>query len=461
MVDETNGDVRTETEDDESIWSFNLPKGLDTTSEEYAPLSSEDEGMVTQIHKRLIQEVDLKAVEKLGADRGREAVEAAARQLVADSAPSLYGERKEMVIKRVVDDAIGLGPLEPLVSDPSISEVMVNAPDEVYFERDGIIYLSALRFRDKDHVMLVVDRIIAPLGRRVDESSPYVDARLPDGSRVNIIIPPLIPRSPVITIRKFRPDKYNTQDLVANHTLSEVTAEFLRACIQLRLNIVISGGSGTGKTTLLNAVSQYIPERERILTIEDPIELKLQQRHVISSEARPPNIEGKNEVSQRDLVRNALRMRPDRIIIGEVRGSEAFDMMQAMNTGHEGSLTTVHANSPRDALARVENMVLMAGFDLPSRAIREQMASAFHLVVQLSRFADGTRRIVSIQEVVGMEENTVTMQELFKFHISHIEADGRITGELLPTGIVPTFADRFAQAGIPIETIIPMAGRWA
>jgi len=447
-------------QEDGAVWSFNLPRTLDAT-DEYAPLSPEDEAMVTQIHKRLIQEIDLKAVEKLGMERGREAVEAAARQLAMESASALYGERKEMVIKRVVDDAIGLGPLEPLIGDASISEVMVNAPDEVYFERDGIIYLSALRFRDKDHIMLVVDRIIAPLGRRVDESQPYVDARLPDGSRVNIIIPPLIPRSPTITIRKFRPDKYNMQDLVGNQTLNQQGADFLRACVQLRLNVVISGGSGTGKTTLLNAVSQHIPERERIITIEDPIELKLQQRHVISSEARPANIEGRNEIAQRDLVRNALRMRPDRIIVGEVRGPEAFDMMQAMNTGHEGSLTTVHSNSPRDALARIENMVLMAGFDLPSRAIREQMASAFHLIVQLSRFADGTRRVTSIHEVVGMEESIVTMQELFKFQITHIEQDGRIVGELAATGIVPTFAERFTQAGIPLDAIMPMSGKWA
>jgi len=237
-------------------------------------------------------------------------------------------------------------------------------------------------------------------------------------------------------------------------------AELLRVCVQLRLNTVVSGGTGTGKTTLLNALSCYIPERERIITIEDPIELKLQQRHVISCEARPPNIEGRNEVAQRDLVRNALRMRPDRIIVGEVRGAEAFDMMQAMNTGHEGSLTTVHANSPRDALSRIENMVLMAGFDLPSRAIREQMASAFHLVVQLSRFADGTRRIVSLSEVVGMEEATVTMQEIYKFEITHIQQDGRIIGDLLPTGIMPTFAERFTKAGIALETIIPSVGRW-
>jgi pilus assembly protein CpaF len=376
-------------------------------------------------------------------------------------APGLYGERKEMVVRRVVDDAVGLGPLEPLIHDPSISEVMVNSPEEIYFERDGIIYLSALRFRDRDHIMLAVDRIISPLGRRVDESSPFVDARLKDGSRVNVIIPPLTPRSPAITIRKFRPDKYSANDLIANHTFSPELADFFRACVQLRLNMVISGGTGTGKTTILNALSTWIPERERIITIVDPIELKLQQRHVLSAEARPANIEGKNEVTQRDLLRNTLRMRPDRIIIGEVRGPEAFDMMQAMNTGHEGSLTTVHANSARDALARIENMVLMAGFDLPARAIREQMASAFHLIIHLARFSDGSRRVVSVSEVVGMEEQTVTMQDLFVFETASISEDGRIVGEVKSTGIVPTFVDRFTKAGVAIESIMPGLQRWA
>ena len=439
--------------------------GLDISqamlSDAFAPLTSEDELLVQRVHQRLIEEMDLKAVEELGPDRSREAVEAAIRTLVAEMAPGLFGERKELVIRRALDDAIGLGPIQPLVDDPAISEVMVNNPEEVYFERDGIIYLSALRFRDRDHIMLTIDRIIAPLGRRVDESSPYVDARLPDGSRVNIIIPPLVPRSPVVTIRKFRPDRYNILGLVENGTLSEQVNEFLRICVQLRLNIVISGGTGTGKTTLLNALSAFIPERERILTIEDPVELNLEQRHVISCEARPPNIEGKNEVTQRDLVRNALRMRPDRIIVGEVRGPEAFDMMQAMNTGHEGSLTTVHANSPRDALARIENMVLMSGYELPARAIREQMASAFHLVLQLSRFADGSRRVTSISEVVGMEGETVTMQDLFTFEVSHIEADGRLVGTMDPTGIMPTFAERFTKAGIPLESIVPSVGSWA
>jgi len=444
--------------DDPGLFTLRLP---DIASDDYAPLAPEDELTVQQVHQRLIREMDVSATERLAPEKGREAVEAATRTLVGEVAPGLYGERREMVIKRVVDDAIGLGPLEPMVQDRNISEVMVNAPDEIYFERDGIIYLSALRFRDRDHIMLTIDRIISPLGRRVDESSPYVDARLPDGSRVNVIIPPLVPRSPVITIRKFRPDKYDVGDLVAHGALSQELSEFLRACVQLRLNIIISGGAGTGKTTLLNALSAFIPERERILTIEDPVELKLQQRHVISCEARPPNIEGRNEVAQRDLVRNALRMRPDRIIVGEVRGPEAFDMMQAMNTGHEGSLTTVHANSARDALSRVESMVLMAGFDLPARAIREQMASAFHLVVHLSRFADGSRRVVSVSEVVGMEETIVTMQELFKFDVESIEPDGRINGRLRPTGIMPTFAERFMKAGLPIESLIPGLGSWS
>lgn len=430
-------------------------------ADDVAPLSKEDEETVSLVHRRLIQDMDLAAVENLGPERGREAVEAGVRSLVAELGPQLFGERKELIIRRVIDDAIGLGPLEPLVNDPSISEIMVNAPDEIYFERDGIIYLSALRFRDKDHIMLAIDRIIAPLGRRVDESSPYVDARLPDGSRVNIVIPPLLPRSPAITIRKFRPDKYAIEDLIANGTLSQALSDFLRVCVQLRLNIVVSGGTGTGKTTILNALSAFIPERERIITIEDPIELKLQQKHVLSAEARPPNIEGKNEVTQRDLLRNSLRMRPDRIIVGEVRGSEAFDMLQAMNTGHEGSLTTVHANSPRDALARIENMVLMAGFDLPARAIREQMASAFHLIIQLSRFADGSRRIVGVSEVVSMEEGTVTMQDLFVFETDSVGEDGEIIGEIRSSGVMPNFADRFAKAGVPIETLIPDVGSWA
>jgi len=330
----------------------------------------------------------------------------------------------------------------------------------VYYERDGVITECDAHFHDTAHIMRVVDRILAPLGRRVDESSPYVDARLPDGSRVNVILPPLIPRSPTVTIRKFRPDKYTVEDLLANSTLTRALVEFLENCVRLRLNVIISGGSGTGKTTLLNALSSFIPEQERIITIEDPVELRLQQKHVISSEARPPNIEGRNEVTQRDLFRNALRMRPDRIIVGEVRGAEAFDMLQAMNTGHEGSMTTVHANAPRDALWRIENMVLLSGLDLPVRAIREQMASALHLVIHVARFPDGRRRVTRVSEVAGMEGDTVTMQDIFRFDQRGVDQDGRIQGELRPSGIVPTFMDLFTQAGIDMDTDIPSSQRW-
>jgi pilus assembly protein CpaF len=414
--------------------------------------------VVHQLHLRLLQEMDAAALERLEPERAKSAVETAARQLLGRLHPSMIGDEREQVISRLIDEAVGFGPIDPLLRDPSISEVMVNAAQDVYYERDGIIHAAPARFRDNLHIMRVIERIIAPLGRRVDESSPYVDARLPDGSRVNVVIPPVVP-NPIITIRKFRPDRYRMDDLVANGTMTQAMADFLGACVQQRLNILISGGTGTGKTTLLNAVSEFIPSRERIVTIEDPVEMKLQQRHVIPMEARPPNIEGKNEVTQRALVRNALRMRPDRIIIGEVRGAEAFDMLQAMNTGHEGSLTTVHANTPRDAISRIENMVLMAGFDLPVRAIREQVASALHLVVQIVRFSDGKRRLSNVSEITGLEGGTVTMQELFRFNQTGVAADGAILGQMVPSGIVPTFAERFRTAGVNLEMGIAMP-RW-
>ncbi len=423
-------------------------------------LAEEHSRLVTEIHKRLLQEIDQNALASRSPEEVRASVESTVRSLVAENAASIYGEAKEAVIKAVLDEVVGLGPIQPLVDDPTISEVMVNAPEEVYYERDGVIYPSSAHFQDAAHIMRIVDRIIAPLGRRVDESSPYVDARLADGSRVNVVIPPLIPRSPTITIRKFRSDKYTIEDLTANDTLDERLAQFLQACVQYRLNIVISGGTGTGKTTLLNALSIYLPAKERIITIEDPVELKLQQPHVISMEARPPNIEGRNEVTQRDLVRNALRMRPDRIIVGEVRGGEAFDMMQAMNTGHEGSLTTVHANSTRDALSRIENMVLLSGLDLPLRAIREQIGSALHLIIQLARSADGRRRIILVSEITGLEGDVVTMQDLFRFEQSGVDEDGHIIGRLEPTGIVPTFTEMFARSGVTFDWAAQAAGRW-
>jgi pilus assembly protein CpaF len=407
--------------------------------------------VVQQVHQRLLQEVDLAAIEKLDSVRAHDAVASAAKTLVMQMHPSLMGDDREQVVQRVIDEAVNFGPIQPLLDDLTISEVMVNAADEVYFERDGIIYESPYRFRDQAHIMRIIERIIAPLGRRVDESSPYVDARLPDGSRVNVVIPPLVPKSAILTVRKFRPDKYRVGDLIAIGTLNGEMSSFLRACVQQRLNIVICGGTGTGKTTLLNAVSEFIPARERIVTIEDPIEMKLQQKHVISMEARPANIEGRNEVTQRDLVRNALRMRPDRIIIGEVRGAEAFDMLQAMNTGHEGSLTTIHANSPRDALARIENMVLMAGFDLPVRAIREQVAAALHVVIQLVRYPDGKRRVSNVTEIMGMEDGIVTVQQLYEFMQTGFDKHGGIDGHLVSTGATPTFAEKFKKAGVDME----------
>jgi pilus assembly protein CpaF len=336
----------------------------------------------------------------------------------------------------------------------------VNAPDTIFYEKEGRLYLSPIRFRDANHILRIAERIIAPLGRRVDESSPMVDARLADGSRVNIIIPPVAPRSPTITIRKFREDKMTVEDLIETGTMTRDVAEFFRACILVRLNTIISGGTGTGKTTLLNALSAFIPDTERIITVEDPTELRLQQGHVVSLEARPASLEGKGEVMQRDLVRNCLRMRPDRILVGEVRGSEAFDMMQAMNTGHEGSLTTVHSNSPRDALARIENMILMAGLELPIRAIREQMASALNMVIQIARMPDGTRKVISVSEITGMEGQVVTMQDLFRFEQRGIDSEGRVIGEFCCTGIRPQFADKFEIAGVQLPQGIFGAGGW-
>jgi pilus assembly protein CpaF len=412
-----------------------------------------------KLHQRLIEELDPAKLEGLEPEKARAAVETAARTLIAQEMPGIVGATRDDLVTAVADEVLGLGPIEGLVKDSSVSEIMVNAPDTVFYEKEGRIYLSPIRFRDANHIMRVVERIIAPLGRRVDESSPMVDARLADGSRVNVIIPPVAPKSPTITIRKFRQDKLTVEDLIATGTLTREIAEFCRACVQVKLNTLISGGTGTGKTTLLNALSAFIPDTERIVTIEDPTELKLQQGHVVSLEARPPSLEGKGEVTQRDLVRNTLRMRPDRIIVGEVRGPEAFDMMQAMNTGHEGSLSTVHANSPRDCLARVENMILMAGLELPVRAIREQMVSAIHMVVQISRLSDGSRRITHVSEISGLEGQIVTMQDLFRFEQEGIDTEGRVVGHFRSTGIRPQFADRFEVAGISLPSDIYSGAR--
>ena len=417
------------------------------------------EGLVFRMHQTLIEELDADQISSMPADERRRLVEQAAETILRREMPNVGGITRDQIVARVVDEVVGLGPIDGMIKDPSVTEVMVNAPDEVFFEREGIIYLSDVRFRDGDHIQRIIERIVAPLGRRVDESSPMVDARLADGSRVNIIIPPVSPKSPTITIRKFRADKMTMEELVSAGTIMTEVAQFLKACVRLRLNILISGGTGTGKTTFLNALSAYIPESERIVTIEDPTEVKLQQPHVVSLEARPPNIDGKGEVAQRDLLRNTLRMRPDRIIIGEVRGSEAFDMLNAMNTGHEGSLSTVHANSPRDAMARVENMVMMANLDLPNQAIREQVSSALHLLVHLARFSDGVRRVTKVTEITGMEGQIITMQDLFQFTQTGMDSEGRVLGSMAATGLRPSFSQKFEMAGIQLPDSVFLVRR--
>ncbi len=403
-----------------------------------------------RLHQRLIEELDASKIENPDSPKAREVVEGAAKSLIQTEMPGVVGFSRDELIAVVCDEILGYGPIQPLLQDPTISEVMVNSPETVYFEKEGRLYLSPIRFRDNQHIMRVIERVLAPMGRRVDESSPMVDARLPDGSRVNIIIPPVAPKSPAITIRKFRADKMTMDDLVNVGAMTHELAEFTRACVQAKLNTIISGGTGSGKTTMLNALSGFIPDTERIVTIEDPTELRMQQAHVVTLEARPASLEGRGEVSQRDLVRNSLRMRPDRIIVGEVRGSEAFDMMQAMNTGHEGSVSTVHANTPRDAIARLENMVLMANLDLPSRAIREQIASAIHVIIQVSRFSDGSRKVTHISEVAGMEGQVVTMQDIFRYEQTGIDTEGRVRGAFRSTGIRPRFAERFESLGIQL-----------
>ncbi len=421
-----------------------------TANGKSAPADAPERAIVTDLHRRIIQNLDDSAVQTLGADRRREHVERATRALLAEIYPNVVGDDKEDIIGYVVNEVAGLGPIEPLLRDPTVSEVMVNGPDAIYYERNGVIYKSDVTFMDNAHLLRIIERIVSPIGRHVDEATPMVDARLPDGSRVNIVIPPLVPNSPAITIRKFRRDRHSMKDLVAIGSLTENMARFLDACVKAKLNIIVSGGTGAGKTTFLNALSAAMGARERIVTIEDPLELVLQQEHVVRMEARPSSTEGTGEVTQRDLVRNALRMRPDRIIVGEVRGSEAFDMMQAMNTGHEGSISTVHANSPRDALSRIQNMVLMAGFDIPARSIREQMASALDLIIQISRLTDGSRKVVQVTEVSGMEGDVITLQDLFVFKQMGVDKDGKVRGDLLPTGIRPHAATKITAAGIEL-----------
>jgi pilus assembly protein CpaF len=365
----------------------------------------------------------------------------------------LNRQERTRLFEAIIAEILGFGPIQPLLQDDAVTEIMVNGPRMVYVEQHGRLYRTDIRFRDDEHVMRVIDRIISPLGRRCDEASPYVDARLPDGSRVNAVIPPISLVGPILTIRKFSRAPLQPEDLIRLGTITPAMIDFLRACVQVRLNIIVSGGTGSGKTTLLNVLSGFIPDDERIVTIEDAAELRLQQEHVISLESRPPNIEGKGRITVRDLVANALRMRPDRIIVGECRDGAALDMLQAMNTGHEGSLTTLHSNSPRDTLSRLETMVLMAGMELPLRAIREQISSAVHLIVHQERMKDGSRKITSITEVLRMEGEIISAQELFSFEQTGIE-NGRVIGRLRPTGIRPSFADRFELSNIHLPPAI-------
>jgi pilus assembly protein CpaF len=363
----------------------------------------------------------------------------------------LSGREKAQIIKQIGDGVLGYGPIEPFIRDPGVTEIMVNDFESIFVERSGKLYWTGAKFQDDDQLRRTIGKIVGRVGRRIDEASPYVDARLPDGSRVNAIIPPLAVDGPALTIRKFAADPYEAEDLVAFGTFSAQVGEFLEACVRGRVSMLVSGGTGVGKTTTLNVLSGFIPEDERVITIEDAAELRLQQPHVVRLEARPPNIEGQGQVTIRDLVRNALRMRPDRIVIGEVRGAEALDMLQAMNTGHEGSISTIHANTPRDALSRLETMTLMAGMDLSMRAVREQISSAIRLIIQQSRMQDGSRRVTHITEVVGMEGDVVTLQDLFKFdHTRGTDAHGKVLGELRPTGLRPMFLEELRERGIVI-----------
>jgi len=399
------------------------------------------------LHRKILDRLDLEKLGRTPSDAARDEVLVLIRNTVNSEAVPLSFAERERLAREILDEIFGLGPLEPLLKDPTVSDILVNRFDKVYVERAGKIEPTGLSFKDDSHLMQIIDRIVSRVGRRVDESSPMVDARLADGSRVNAIIPPLAIDGPCLSIRRFGRDPVTARNMLENKTLTEPMLELLSAMVKGRLNFLISGGTGAGKTTLLNVLSGYIPNSDRIVTIEDAAELQMKQEHVVRLETRPPNIEGKGAVRQRQLVINSLRMRPDRIVVGEVRGEEAFDMLQAMNTGHEGSLTTVHANTPRDALARIENMCSMANLNIPERAMRHQIAAAIHAVVQVSRLSDGTRKVINISEVTGMEGEVICMQDIFVFDRSGIDEAGKVKGMFRATGIRPKFADRLATAG--------------
>src|SRR5262245_27324079 len=439
-----------------SIRSKVLTKPADAGSDlddRMRPLTPAEKECKELVYQRLLKVMDLSLISSLPEREARSQIRAICERLLIEEQAPLALSSRQTVIKRIEDEVLGLGPLEPLLSDKSISDILVNGPNQVYVERRGKLELTDVRFNNDAHLLNVIDRIVSAVGRRIDESSPMVDARLKDGSRVNAIIPPLALDGPSLSIRRFAVELLAIEDLTRLGTLTNELAQVLGAIVRGRLNVLISGGTGAGKTTLLNLLSGFIPESERIVTIEDSAELQLQQPHVVRLETRPPNIEGRGAVSQRDLVRNSLRMRPDRIVIGEVRGAEALDMLQAMNTGHDGSLTTVHANTPRDALGRIENMVSMTGITFPVKALRSQIASAIDILIQVERQEDGRRRVVSLQETNGMEGDVITTSELFTFERRGVDAKGNVLGELKATGIVPSFEKRLRQRGIdlPVE----------
>ena len=434
------------------------PTAVDFT--ETRPLPEAIAAIRDNVHRRLIEELNQQRLVSLSEEDARRAVREAASQMLAAVAASSLGEWRSQVLDELADEVLGFGPLEPLLRDDSVTEIMVNGPVDVWVERNGRLQHSVVRFRDREHIMLVIERIVAPIGRHVDEGSPMVDARLPDGSRVNIVVPPAAPDGPKITLRKFARQRLTHADLERIGTLTPEATGFLRACVEAELNILVSGGTGTGKTTLLNVLSSFIGNHERVVTIEDPVELQLQQAHVVSLEARPSSLEGTRQITQRDLVRNALRMRPDRVIVGEVRGGEAFDMLQAMNTGHDGSISTVHANTPRDAVSRIENMVLMAGYELPDHAVREQIASAIQLIVQISRLPDGSRRITHVTEVAGLEGQMLLLQDIFLLEVDGHDEHGRMRTRFQPTGLQPHFKDRFDRAGVPFPAELLRRADW-
>ena len=402
----------------------------------------------TEVHRTLISKLDLEKLSRVNSSQARQAVAAMVNEIISDQRVPLNYSEQEKIQADLLDEVFGLGPLEPLLRDPKISDILVNGKDKVFIERGGLLQRTEASFRDDRHLMQVIDRIVSRVGRRVDESSPMVDARLPDGSRVNAIIPPLALDGPALSIRRFGTGPVGANQLVELKSISPEMLELLSGAVRARTSILISGGTGAGKTTFLNILSQYIPQTERIVTIEDAAELQLAQQNIVRLETRPPNIEGVGAIRQRQLLINSLRMRPDRIILGEVRGEEAFDMLQAMNTGHEGSMATIHANTPRDALSRLESMVAMTNMNLPERSVRQQIASAISVIVQVSRMSDGTRKVVSIYEITGMEENVISMHEIFAFKRKGIGPDGKVLGVFQPTQIRPKFLERLRVSGI-------------